>query len=71
MALHDPDLITAYDANRAAIEAANRFRIDEVQMQIIRHGLLAARPNHPDADFNRQRADQYRVELASLKASFL
>ncbi|AJA07424.1 hypothetical protein SKP52_02445 [Sphingopyxis fribergensis] len=71
MARHDPELTKAYEANRAAITAANRFRAEEVRMQIIRHGLLADRPNHPDAAFNRQQADNYRAELARLQATGL
>lgn len=84
MARHDPELVKAFEANRTATiialsatalaniaamsPASRKFRADEVEMQAIRNDILANRPGHPDADYYRRVANDYRAELAALRS---
>jgi len=84
VALHDPDLIKAFERNRAAILAAlpdvamanfmamslaeRRDRYETARFEAIRNDLLANRPGHPDADEFRRVADNARKTADALKA---
>lgn len=45
-----------------------RYKHEVASMQAIRFDLLAARPNHPSADYNRECAENARLTAAALKA---